>query len=315
MIDLSLDEGQQEIVTSAADFLREAAPVSRLRAPGADTALHRALAEWGWFHVGAAEADGGLGLGPVEEALLYVEAGRQLVAPSVLATALAAALGPDDLREAMRTGAARAIFALPAGADAVLALEREGAALIVVPGEADVRFFRASDFGGERVEGFDEALSTERGRIAAPALLTVEASARATLLLAALLAGNAAGAAESAIAYAKVREQFGQPIGAFQAIKHRCADMGVAAFAASAQVTMAAACLAEHAPQTPTELAAAVRIAVKSAQANAAAAIQVHGGMGFTAECDAHRYLKRAHVLARLLGDPRRTAAALLASG
>ena len=112
-----------------------------------------------------------------------------------------------------------------------------------------------------------------------------------------------------------MREQFGQPIGAFQAIKHRCADMGVAAFAASAQVTMAAACLAEHAPQTPTELAAAVRIAVKSAQANAAAAIQVHGGMGFTAECDAHRYLKRAHVLARLLGDPRRTAAALLASG
>ena len=90
--------------------------------------------------------------------------------------------------------------------------------------------------------------------------------------------------------------------------------MGVAAFAATAQVTMAAACLAENAPQGSTELAAAVRIAVRSAQANAAAVIQVHGGMGFTAECDAHRFFKRAHVLTRLLGDPRRISAALLAS-
>ena len=216
MIDLSLDEGQQEIVASATDFLREAAPLSRLREPGGDAALHATLAAWGWFDIGVAEADGGLGLGPVEEALLYVEAGRQLVAPSVLATALAAALGPEDVRAAMRGGQDRAAIALSAGEGAVIALERQGAALIVVPGEGDLYFFRAGHFAGESVDGFDEALPTERGRIAAPPLLTLDAPARVTLLLAALLAGNAAGAADSAIAYAQVREQFGQPIGAFQ---------------------------------------------------------------------------------------------------
>lgn len=313
MIDLSLDEAQQEIVTAAADFLQEAAPLERLRAAGSEVVLHETLAQWGWFGAGVAETDGGLGLGPVEEALFYVEAGRRLLPPSVLATALAAALGPEEMRSEMQSGSRRAAMALAAADGRLYCFEREGASLLVALDGAGISFHRASDFAGEPVEAFDEALATEKGTVGSAPIHISAGSPRAELLVAALLAGCAAGAADLGIEYAKIREQFGQPIGAFQAIKHRCADMGVAAFAATSQVTMAAACQAEAAGQAELELAAAVQLAAKTARANAASAIQVHGGMGFTAECDAHRFLKRAHVLSRLLGDRRRFFAVLLA--
>jgi alkylation response protein AidB-like acyl-CoA dehydrogenase len=315
MIDLSLDDAQQEIVTAATDFLKEAAPLERLRGAASEIALHETLAQWGWFGAGVGEADGGFGLGPVEEALFYIEAGRLLLAPSVLATALAAASGPADLRADMQSGVQRAAMALSTANGSVYCFEREGAALLVMLCGAEVSFHRASDFAGEAVEGFDEALATEKGAMTAPALHVSADASRAALLIAALLAGCAAGAADLGIEYAKMREQFGQPIGAFQAIKHRCANMGVAAFAATSQVTMAAACLAEGAAQEQLELAAAIQLAVKLSRENAASAIQVHGGMGFTAECDAHRFLKRAHVLSRILGDRRSYEAALLAVG
>ena len=90
------------------------------------------------------------------------------------------------------------------------------------------------------------------------------------------------------------------------------ADMGVAAFAAEAQVILAAATLAEDASAARLELAGAAVQAIKAARANGTGAIQVHGGMGFTAECHAHRLLKRGHVITRLIGGERRFAETLL---
>jgi alkylation response protein AidB-like acyl-CoA dehydrogenase len=118
------------------------------------------------------------------------------------------------------------------------------------------------------------------------------------LLTAALLAGIAQEVTDMAVHHAQQREQFGKPIGAFQAVKHLCADMHVRAEVLRAAVH-AAGVIADdpHAGDLGRAVAGAQQLAGKSAIANAKACIQVHGGMGYTWEVDAHRYLKRAVVL------------------
>ena len=127
------------------------------------------------------------------------------------------------------------------------------------------------------------------------------------------------------MAYAKERHQFGQPIGAFQAVKHICADMLVRAEVARAAV-QAAACLADAPDVAAAEAEAAgctaaemvdravmgaKLLADEAALANARAAIQVHGGMGFTWEVPLHLHLKRARVLATSFGTRAELAAAV----
>ena len=148
-----------------------------------------------------------------------------------------------------------------------------------------------------------------------------------SLLTAALQVGHAAEALDLAVAYAKERHQFGKPIGSFQAVKHICADMLVRAEVARAAVH-AAACLAddpdvaaseaEAARCTPDELMdravmGAKLLADEAAIANARAAIQVHGGMGYTWEVPLHLHLKRARVLATTFGAPAELALAVSA--
>ncbi len=145
------------------------------------------------------------------------------------------------------------------------------------------------------------------------------------MLTAALQVGHATEVLDLAVAYAKERHQFGQPIGSFQAIKHMCADMLVRAEVARAAVH-AAACLAdapdvaaaeaEAAGSTPAEqvdraVMGAKLLADEAALANARAAIQVHGGMGFTWEVPLHLHLKRARVLATSFGTSAKLEAAV----
>jgi len=99
-----------------------------------------------------------------------------------------------------------------------------------------------------------------------------------------------------------VRQQFGRPIGSFQAVKHRCADMAVRAEVARSLTTFAAVALAEGEETAPRHVAAAKVLATDAALANAADNVQNHGGMGFTWEADAHLYLKRAWLLEHALG-------------
>ena len=140
-------------------------------------------------------------------------------------------------------------------------------------------------------------------------------------------AGGARRAVEMATEYAKTRYQFGRAIGSFQAVKHMCADMLVRAEVARAAVH-AAACLADD-PDVVTSEAAAARctpvelvdravmgaklLADEAALANARAAIQVHGGMGYTWEVPLHLHLKRARVLATTFGAPAELALAVAA--
>lgn len=108
------------------------------------------------------------------------------------------------------------------------------------------------------------------------------------LLAAAEQLGSAARTTETAVQHARGREQFGSPIGAFQAVKHLCAQMLVRAELARAAV-YAAAVTAD-----PVEIAGAKLLADEAAVRNARDCLQVHGGMGFTWEADVHLHLKRA---------------------
>lgn len=125
----------------------------------------------------------------------------------------------------------------------------------------------------------------------------------AAIALAAEQVGGAQKCLDLAVAYAKERIQFGRPIGSFQSIKHKCADMMVRVESARSGVYYAACVAAEDG----AELASAASLAKASASdayfQNAADAIQIHGGVGFTWEYDVHLYFKRAKSSETLFGD------------
>ena len=105
------------------------------------------------------------------------------------------------------------------------------------------------------------------------------------------------------VEYGKVRQQFGKPIGSFQAIKHRCADMAVRAEVARSAVTWAALAVRDGEPDAQFHVHVAKTLATNAALANTTDNVQNHGGMGYTWESDAHLYLKRARVLEHVFGS------------
>jgi len=133
------------------------------------------------------------------------------------------------------------------------------------------------------------------------------------ILTSAILVGIAAKCVEMAVSYAKEREQFGRPVGSFQAVKHLCADMIVRAETARVAVQAAAVTVDEPAVGDVERAACgASLIASEAALRNAKSCIQVHGGMGFTWEVPAHLYLMRSRMLAEAL-TPRGALAEIVA--
>jgi|HubBroStandDraft_3_1064219.scaffolds.fasta_scaffold00240_6 alkylation response protein AidB-like acyl-CoA dehydrogenase len=126
--------------------------------------------------------------------------------------------------------------------------------------------------------------------------------ARARTLLAAEAVGGASDCVDAAVDYAKVRQQFGRTIATFQAVKHHCANMLVAAESAIAAVWDASRAASEDEAQFRLIAAVAAALAFPAYARNAELNIQVHGGIGFTWEHDAHLHLRRALVIAALFG-------------
>jgi alkylation response protein AidB-like acyl-CoA dehydrogenase len=307
MWDLMLDEQQEMIADSVRQFLEGELPIARLRpnAPGTDWPRVRAgMAELGWFGLGLAADWGGLGLGLVEEMLVQKGCGRHLASPSVLATVVAAqaarAAGDRALVAALVSGQRTAALAVPVDrAGCALAFDWQAGDLLLCWNEQGAGLFEGLA-GASCEPGLDDSLALSRGTLP-PACHWVEAAAapiaaRAEVLLAARLTGLAERACELATAYAKVREQFGRPIGSFQAVKHRCADMFLRAETSHHLTALACLKLQAAAPDAALLVAAAKLKAAHAAHENSRAAIQIHGGLGFQAECDAHRFMKRAHV-------------------
>src|SRR6202034_2275776 len=130
---------------------------------------------------------------------------------------------------------------------------------------------------------------------------------RGSALVAAELTGIAEATAALSAEHAKDRIQFGRPIGVNQAVKHPCADMAVRAELAWAQTTVAALTVEEERSDADLQCRSALVAAADAAERNAAATVQVLGGMGFTFEHDANLYVKRAFLLGQLLGPVRPT--------
>jgi len=158
------------------------------------------------------------------------------------------------------------------------------------------------------VSSLDDSIWLERSRAPEQPPLAFSSAAdttlhrRANLLICSQLGGIAEAARDGAVAYAKTRQQFGQPIGAFQAVKHECADMAVRCEIVYAQTFFAGLIEGGGLIESEFQSAVAGRLAYDAAMKNARANIQIHGGVGFTAECDAHHYLKRVHLLGQLGG-------------
>jgi alkylation response protein AidB-like acyl-CoA dehydrogenase len=126
---------------------------------------------------------------------------------------------------------------------------------------------------------------------------------RANVLVAGAMCGVASATTAASVEYAKNRTQIGQPIGSFQAVKNRCAEMAVRAETVLSQTTYAGTVCDEGGPDAELQAAAARLIASTAAGENSADNIQSHGGIGFTDECDAHLYLQRWRAPESLLGD------------
>lgn len=140
-------------------------------------------------------------------------------------------------------------------------------------------------------------------RIGGPAALD-RARDAACIALSAEQAGAAAQALALTVAYAKVRVQFGRPIGGFQALQHRMAEMHVLVESARSLSYAAAEAAQQKAPDVSLRAAAAKAYCSEALQQVSGEMIQLHGAIGMTWEHQAHRYLKRGHGAAMLLGTP-----------
>ncbi|MGF6997129.1 acyl-CoA dehydrogenase family protein [Paraburkholderia sp. GAS32] len=327
MIDILPTEGQSEFIGTVANAIAKARANTSQGVPEWSV-----LAELGCIGMGLDESVGGSGFPITDEALMYIELARQLVSPNVLAAALAARLaaeaGDTVLAQRIVTGVKQVAFASSLGgnvADGGLTgefhlLTRADDALVVGISSSGCVVAEAHDFiRRDVVQSTDETVDLVRASGVASALYSTAGGDHrlwrtASLLIAAQLTGIARITLERAVDYAKIREQFGKPIGAFQAISHHCADMALRSEAASSQLYFAAIALGDDAPDADFHVAAACSYAMDAAFNNATVAIQVHGGVGFAAESGLHLFLKRAIMLRHLAGGERTQELAVLHS-
>ncbi|WP_055399749.1 MULTISPECIES: acyl-CoA dehydrogenase [unclassified Mycobacterium] len=284
------------------------------------------LAELGIFGVAIPEEHGGAG-GSVEDLCAMVEeAAKALVPGPVATTALATLVVTDpDLLAQLAAGERFAGLALEGDAQFDGETSRASGVLPLVLGAADggVLLLPAgdewllvdTDSDGVQVEALEATdFSRPLARVvltSAPAAAITASRRRVEELTATVLAAEAAGVTrwslDTAVDYAKVREQFGKPIGSFQAVKHLCAEMLCRAEQAEVAAADAARAAADSdADQFSIAAALAASAGIAAVKANVKDCIQVLGGIGCTWEHDAHLYLRRAHAIGRFLGGAER---------
>ncbi|MGI5128553.1 acyl-CoA dehydrogenase [Pseudonocardia sp. CA-107938] len=345
---IAITDDHRELGEVARSFLDGKLAAARALLPSASGELPAETrpADWGklaglgWLGLAVPEEFGGEGAGLPELAVVLDELGRVVAPgpflPTVLASAIVTAAGTDEQRRELLPGLVDGSRVAGVGlrgteADGTvtdeLVLGGGLADLVLLVVGEDVLVFDAGsdDTAVERTvpDGLDP--TRRSARVSAPVdaalarLTGAAAHARrlARVLGAAEAAGIASACLDLAVAYAKERTQFGRTIGTFQAVKHHAANMLL-----DAELATAAAWDAARAPQDDpgAELAAAIAAveAVPAAVRNAEQSIQLHGGIGFTWEHDAHLFLRRALTLeawVRRTGDAALDVARLVESG
>ncbi len=289
-------------------------------------APYASLAQLGIFGVALPEESGGAG-GTVDDLCAMIdEAAAALVPGPIATTAVATLVVPSsqaEVLEALASGERTAGLALSAElnydggrvsgtAEYVLGADADG--VLLLPAGDDFLLVDATADGVTVQPLTPTDFSRPLARVVladAPAEVLPVARRRVEDLAATVQAAEAAGLArwtlQTAAEYAKVREQFGKPIGSFQAVKHMCAEM----LLRSEQVAVAAGDAARAAndaddPQLSIAAAVAAAAGIEFAKANAKDCIQVLGGIGITWEHDAHLYLRRAYGISQFLGGASR---------
>ena len=326
MIDLLPSAEQQQVIDSVAGFMGEKLPLARHRrnhiGGKVDAAIWNEIAGMGWIGLSLPLESGGTGFSIVEEVLAFRELGRYLAPMRIFAGAIAARIAAEVSDSALLAGivdgSIQAGLVFPGSS--MTRTSVGGPVTLLDGGGADVLVGWTEDFGYLLDAGKAAQLAAlhpidptvDIARLDVQDLKprcvahTKAVFADAILLLSAMLVGIAEAARDMAVAYAKQREQFGEPIGGFQAIKHICADMALRAEAAGAATMFAGLKAGQGVSDAWLHVCASKLMATDAAVLNSAANIQVHGGIGFTAECDAHLLIKRSRVIEQLAGSQKR---------
>jgi alkylation response protein AidB-like acyl-CoA dehydrogenase len=306
-------EDQRTIKATARELLATRSPFERVRAAAEagrhDDVLWRELCELGWPGIAVGEEHGGQGLGAVELAVLLEELGYAVAATPFLGTVLAANAirhaGSDGDRERWLPGLASGEITGAFGGVRDLIADAPGAAVIVLVEGGTPRLVAREDADVEPVESIDPTRRYARVRGDGPALDGDVGAAlgRAGSAVAAELVGVCQRALDMTVAYVKERKQFGVPVGAFQAVAHRCAEMLLHTEGARSATYFAAWAADAEPERLPEATGLACAAAGEAGRAVTGSAIQAHGGIGFTWEADVHWLFKRAQLDSALLGS------------
>jgi alkylation response protein AidB-like acyl-CoA dehydrogenase len=317
-MNFDFSDDQQAIKRTANELLAERFKPEHLRELAEneryDDDAWRELSELGWPGIFVEERYGGQELGTEELVILMEELGYALAPVPFLSNAAAglvlAEAGTEEQRErwlpGIASGEAPGTVGLAENGEATLVPDADSAEVIVLLNGDSGTVVEAGSAEIEPVETIDLTRRFARVRAADGEPLGGDPAPgrdRAAVALAAELTGVAQRAMEMAVDYARERQQFGRPIGAYQAVSHRCAQMLLEVESARS-ATYYAAWTAESEPES-LQLAASMAKAYASDTGwNVTAnSLQVHGGIGFTWEHDLHFFLKRAKVDGVLLGS------------
>jgi alkylation response protein AidB-like acyl-CoA dehydrogenase len=326
-VDFDLSDDQVALRDGARELLDGMSPAIRVRAVAGsdarwDEALWAGMVEQGWLGVALPESEGGLGLGAVELAVLLEEIGRHVAPVPFLSSVLAI--------EAFRRAGDAATVEQLVGGERIACVAwaddaRERLGPVAFAPVADVAVVVRTDGRRGTVDAFDLTAAPEARPSAEPAMeltrplgwleprgggrrlggddLARELFDRAATGTSVEMLGAAGQVLDMAVEYAKDRVQFGRPIGSFQAVKHRCADMLVDVEGMRSTSYWASWCLAADDDAASIAASTAKTWCSDASKRVMASALQVHGGIGFTWEHDLHLYLKRAQLDQVSFGD------------
>jgi len=307
-VDFELNDDQQALRAAARDLLDDRSSSARVRATadsGAafDAELWKSMVDQGWTGIAVAEGDGGVGLGWVEVAVLLEEVGAHVAPAPILqqidalaGTSWAERLLAGDTIACVAASGAREVvpFAPSAG---VAVCVRDDDLVAVVPEST-----REPAMDVTREVGWLDPGSGEATVLGGGAAVRAFVDRGATAYAAELL-GGAQRLLDMSVEYAKDRVQFDKPIGSFQAVKHRLADMLVDVEGMRSAVYYAAWCIAASHPDVSVAASTAKAWCSDASKRVAGSALQVHGGIGFTWEHDVHLFLKRGQLDQLAFGD------------
>ncbi|MFL5824346.1 MAG: acyl-CoA dehydrogenase family protein [Solirubrobacteraceae bacterium] len=316
-MDFDLNDEQKEIKRVAHDLLGARSPFSKVREAAEkaayDDELWRELVELGWPGIAVSAEHSGQDLGAVELAALLEELGYACAATPFLGSATTAAViqatGTADQQArwlpGLASGEARGAVGVPE-----LVCDADGAAVIILLDGDDAQLLEAASAEVEAFQSIDSTRSFARVSGSGEPL-GAGAADRVRMAIAAEVLGVCQRALDMTLEFVKDRKQFGVPVGSFQAVSHRCAQM----LLATESVRSATYYAAWAAGADPERLGEAAALAAASAadagREVTASAIQAHGGIGFTWEADVHWLFKRAQLDSLLLGGSKRHRAKL----